>query len=151
MATGWGRSFLGAIGISLWLVALIGVLGAWAQMHSRWRDIVVHYRMDLDPTPRADDATIDRPDQYAAERATQAARVIRDSNHEYAVQASVCALITAGLVAIPIVRRRRVRLEPRPSWRASWRAWALVPVVLGLIALGIYAWLSVALRGFIKG
>ena len=146
MSETWGRAFVRALFIAVWLVALAIFSIASVYIWSEWRRNVAHFEADLDPRPR------EGMEEFPNARDDVAARVARAKdglawvNRRFAVNGGGCAAISVGLLGGAFVHRRR-----SPAARPGWRSWILALPLTAVLVLLVLVWLGTALGGALRG
>jgi hypothetical protein len=142
----WGKAFVKAIPLAIWIfaLALTAIVGTYEW--SRWRGVAEQYEVDLDPRPRVVD---EYPDYHedAQKRVAEATSGLRGVKRELHVDMAIFAAVMAGLIALPFVYRR---LLP-PGARPTRRSWLLAVPLLVLFAVLVVVWVGMAMRGAITG
>jgi hypothetical protein len=138
MPEAWSGAVVRAGVIAAWIVAfaVVSIAGVW--LWSEWRTNVAEFTADLDPRPRGGwEEFPDAPPDDVTARVASAREGLAWVNRRFAVNGGTCAAIGAGLIAVAVIYRRRLRRGPRPTWRTGIFVLPLVAV----LAFLVLAWL----------
>jgi hypothetical protein len=144
----WPRAIARGVGLAAWVFALLILAAVTAYTWSRWRNLVEHLRMDLDPRPRVDEGFPKWVDDVPR-RVADATRDLKSANREYLADLGICAAVALGLIGLPILYRRHVPQALR--WPATKRAWLLAAPLAVALAVVAGLLLVMAAGSAIKG